>query len=285
MLAHVDGTIERLTTADLEDCLALAREHGWPREERKWRLLLEVGTGFARRDEAGRLIATVVLTPYGARLAVIGMMLVAARHGRRGLGRALMHRALETAAGATVVLHATDQGVPLYLRLGFTAVGTTHTHTGAFTPASDRAGTGDVTSRPARPGDLASLAALDAAVTGGDRTRLVQRLPGFATQLRVIEERGVITGYAGAWRNDQHLVIGPVIAEHPDHAKVLISDLAATTNGQVRLDLDGGHPALRDWATSRGVLAGSATTVMVRGAASLPGDRSRWFLPVMQALG
>ena len=51
------------------------------------------------------------------------MMLVAARYGRRGLGRALMEHLLRAAGDdATVTLFATDMGRPLYEKLGFEAV-------------------------------------------------------------------------------------------------------------------------------------------------------------------
>jgi hypothetical protein len=56
-------------------------------------------------------------------------------------------------------------------------------------------------------------------------------------------------------------------------------------DGPVRLDLDDRYPQLRDWATRHGVPERCATAVMVHGGRPLPGDRSRWFVPVMQALG
>ena len=39
------------------------------------------------------------------------------------------------------------------------------------------------------------------------------------------------------------------------------------------------------WATQHGVALRNSTTVMVHGGQPLPGDRSRWFIPLMQALG
>ena len=36
----------------------------------------------------------------------------------------------------------------------------------------------------------------------------------------------------------------------------------------------------REWVALR-----NSTTVMVHGGQPLPGDRSRWFIPLMQALG
>jgi GNAT superfamily N-acetyltransferase len=271
--------IDSLELADLPECLALARDRDWPPEERKWRLLFTVGTVYGVRDDAGDLVGAAVLTAYGAGLAAISMVLVAARYGRRGIGRRLMARALADAGEATVFLNATDYGRPLYEKLGFVTVGATYTHIGEF------ASPGEGGSRPAEPGDLPAIRELDARVVGADRSHLIRRLSGFAEELRVIERDGRITGYAGAWRNVDNMVIGPVIADGTDDAETLIGDLAAPVEGPVRLDLDDRNPKLRGWATRHGVTPRSAEAVMVYGGGELPGDRDRWFVPVMQALG
>jgi GNAT superfamily N-acetyltransferase len=280
MRSEIRPDIERLTLDDLPDCLALAADRAWPTEAHKWRLLLEVGTAYGLRDEAGELVGTTILTRYQADLAAISMVLVAARHGRRGLGGRLMTHALAEAGDATVFLNATAYGRPLYERLGFVPAGMTQVHAGDFTPPNAPAG-----SRPAEPADLPAIRVLDAQVNGADRTHLVDRLPGFAEQLRVIERDGAITGYAGAWRNVDNVVIGPVIAGTAADATTLIADLAGGVDEPVRLDVDGRHPHLRAWATRHGLVPGFESTVMVHGGRPLPGDRDRWYVPVMQALG
>jgi len=276
----VIGPVERLTLDDLAGCLALAQDRDWQAEEHKWRLLFEVGTVLGLRDDSGGVIGTTVLTRYGIELAVVSMVLVAARHGGSGLGRRLITHALSEAGDAVVFLNATEHGRPLYERVGFVPVGITHTFRGDFVPVPDRRG-----SRPATPLDLPGIAALDAAVMGADRGRLIECLPGFAEQLRVIERDGVITGYAGAWRNVANAVIGPVIAASADDAMTLIADTAGLVTGPVRVDLDESQPALRAWATSRGLVLRYSEPLMVRHGRRLPGDRSRWFAPLTQSLG
>jgi hypothetical protein len=274
------GQIHRLTLGDLPGCLALAQDREWRPEERKWRLLFEVGTGYGLRDEAGDLVGTTILTRYGSGLAAISMVLVAARCGGRGLGRRLMTHALAEAGDGTVFLNATEYGRPLYEKLGFVSVGTTYTYVGGFGSPGGRA-----SSRSAVLGDLKVIRELDAHVNGADRTHLVERLPGFAEQLRVVERHGLITGYAGAWRNADNVIIGPVIAGNIDDAKALIADLAGAVTGSVRLDLDNRYPQLREWAVQHGFALRTSSAVMVLDGRPLPGDRARWFIPLMQALG
>jgi GNAT superfamily N-acetyltransferase len=277
------GPIHPLTLDDLPGCLALTRDREWLPEERKWRLLFDIGTVYGVRDQAGDLAGVTVLTCHGTELATIGMLLVAARYGRRGLGRGLMTHALAEAGQATVLLHATPSGRPLYEKLGFVPVGTCHTYLGGFVSAGR--GDGPAGSRPAGRGDLSAIRTLDARANGTDRAHLIRRLPGFTEQLRVVERRGVVTGYGGAYRGLRYVSIGPVIAERSDEAKTLITDLAGAVAGPVRIDLDDRHPLLLDWAAGRGLAWRDSSLAMVLDGRPLPGDRGRCFAPLMRALG
>ena len=137
-----DLPVRRLNAADLPACLVLAADRNWTREKHKWQLLFEVSDVYGLDDPAGGgLAGAVVLTRYGPDLAAIGMMLVAARYGRRGLGSRLMIHALEQAAGAVVYLTATEFGRPLYQKLGFRAVDVSVTHRGLLRAGLTAAGT------------------------------------------------------------------------------------------------------------------------------------------------
>ncbi|MBG0823770.1 GNAT family N-acetyltransferase [Planomonospora sp. ID91781] len=272
--------IRELTSDDLDACLDLAESRRWGREERKWRFLLEGGEGYGITDPDGTLVATTVLTRYGSRTAAVSMVLVAERRERRGLAGRLVRHAVERAGGATVFLNATAMGRPLYERLGFRVTGAAAMHVGVF--GGEAAGS----SRAAAPEDLKAIADLDAEVAGADRSAMLERYADFAEELRVVEDgRGGIAGYAGRWRNVANTVVGPVIAADPGTARALIADLAARTPGPVRVEVADDRPELAAWLEARGVAAGMRTSDMVLGAGPLPGDRSRFFAPVMSALG
>ena len=253
--------IRMLAGADLRDCLALAADRGWSPEEHKWSLLLEVGDGYGVDDPAGGLAGAVVLTRYGHTLAAVGMMLVAARHGGRGLGRALMTHLLAQAGGATVFLYATKDGRPLYEKLGFRTIGAAATMVGQFRPA---VGNRREHTRPAREHDLATILNVDADGFGGDRAHVVRRLFTLAEQVHVLERDRRIAGYAAAWRNGTTRVIGPVIARDVAGAQALITDLA------VRCGRSGapgsGSRAPRSGQVDAGARAGRGERELVHGA-------------------
>lgn len=297
--------IRRLGPDDLKACTALSVDRGWSPERAKWALLLAVAEPFGVDAPDGRgLAGAVVLTRYGADLASVGMMLVAARYARRGLGRALMEHLIAEAGPATVTLFATDMGRPLYEKLGFRPVRRSVSFVGPFRPSRDNSkrrhagfprdsgagdsgagGAGTYPSRPAAEADLPAILEVDKAAFGADRGHLLARLPWFAEEIRVIETAGGIAGYAAAWRAGvTSTVLGPVVAPDAESAKSLIADLAARARAPVRLDLDPDRPAIPGWAHAHGLEPVSRTTVMARGDLVPRGAPDRIYTPISVAL-
>lgn len=286
--------IRLLGPADLEQCVALSVDRGWLPEKAKWSLLLAASQPFGIDAPDGRgLAGVVVLTRWDADYASVGMMLVASRYQRRGLGKALMEHLLAAAGtGATVTLFATDMGKPLYEKLGFKPVRRNVSFVGRFTPgraavataASAVARAGTV--RDATPADLPAILAADRVAFGADRGPILSRLPGFAERLAILEDPADgITGYAAAWRNHvASTVIGPLVAADHEAAALLVTHLAAGMPTPVRLDLDPDRPELPAWANAHGLEPVARTLVMAHGEVIPRGTPERLFTPISVAL-
>ncbi|KDN18375.1 GNAT family N-acetyltransferase [Amycolatopsis rifamycinica] len=258
--------IRTLTAADLPACSDLAESRSWPREPPKWRLLHETGTLFGIDDPDGLgLAASAALVAFGS-VASISMVLVAPRHGRRGLGRAITERAVSAAGDRVVWLHASTLGRPLYESMGFVADGGCRGHVGRF---ADDGGPG------ASPGSLAEVLPLDLAAHGVDRRSFLARL---GTPF-------VVDGGFAFGTDIGHVtVIGPVVARSVEQAKALIRGVARTVPGEVRVDPDFRFPSLAAWLEERGLVPGPLAPRLVLGGRSLPGDSSMRFAPFTRAV-
>jgi len=278
--------IRRLGPADLAACVALAADRNWSPEKAKWSLLLTASEPFGIDAPDGRgLAGAVVLTRWGPELASVGMMLVAARYGRRGLGRALMEHLLAAAGDATVTLFATDMGRPLYEKLGFQPVRRNVSFVGSFRDRGSRDNSKKLVSRPATKADLPAILNVDKAAFGADRSQVLRLLPAFAEQILVVEGDAGIAGYAAAWRpHVTSTVLGPVVAASADAAKRLITDLAAETPTPIRLDLDPDRTELPGWAHARGLEPVSRTLVMAHGDLVPRGTPEHLYTPISVAL-
>ncbi|ONI76875.1 hypothetical protein ALI144C_32575 [Actinosynnema sp. ALI-1.44] len=270
--------IKRIDATRLDDCLELAVSRDWTPDARIWNLMFEIGVVFGIDDPGGGLAGCVVSTRYGTRLSAIGMMLVAEKFGRQGLGTRLMEHAIADAGTESTWLTATRFGKPLYEKLGFRSVGTCTRYAGdlRLTPAG--------ASRPASTEDIPAIAELDAAVFGAPREHVLRALPAVADQVRVIEGTDGVRGYGVAWRNVDNTAIGPLVADDVRTAQDLIADLAAGSDQPSRFHLADTHSELREWLESHGAEQVFDTTEMVHGA-SHPGDRERLFLPLALATG
>ncbi|WP_329464109.1 GNAT family N-acetyltransferase [Streptomyces sp. NBC_01431] len=275
--------IRRLTADDRIACADLSEDRSWPREEHKWGFLLVAGTGYGIDAPDGKGLASAcVVTSYGPGLAAIGMVLVAERYARQGVGRRLMQHVLREMKGTPLTLHATPYGRPLYEELGFETAGRAEMVRGHFRPSGPAP---TVATRPATAEDLPRILRLDTEVFGQDRTHVITRLPAFADQLRVAEDSAGLIGFAAAWPNMNTHVVGPLIARDTETAKALVASLAAGTDRPLRTDVDVRHEALLSWLKASGVESAGFNTVMTHGIPDLPGDWTRRFAPLTVAAG
>ncbi|MFE9042898.1 GNAT family N-acetyltransferase [Streptomyces sp. NPDC012421] len=275
--------VRRLGPTDLLACADLSENRGWLREEHKWGLLLTAGTGYGIDDPDGDgLLACCVVTSYGPELAAIGMVLVAERYARKGVGRRLMRYVLAEAGETPLTLYATANGQPLYEGLGFTEIGRAEMLKGRFSAA---ASVPRVPVRPATADDLQEILRLDREIFGLDRTPLITRLPAFADHLRVAVEDGAITGFAAAWPNMDTHVVGPLIARDTATAQALVASLAAVSDRPLRTDVDLRHTGLLTWLKENGLAPVITNAMMIRSAPDLPGDADRRFAPLTVAAG
>jgi GNAT superfamily N-acetyltransferase len=105
--------------------MELSTQAGWNQTPEDWRMLMRLDAkGCFGVEVEGRLVATTTLLCYGQALAWVGMVLTRIEWRGRGFARNLLTTALARADQlgiATVKLDATEQGQPVYEKLGFRA--------------------------------------------------------------------------------------------------------------------------------------------------------------------
>lgn len=281
--------IRRLGDETLQECLALAIDREWQPDGHKWQPIFDLGEVWGVRDDGGALIGTATATRFGDVIA-IGNVLVARRAEGRGIGRRLMEHILLRHSGAVFILNATAFGRPLYEKLGFRAVGSTHTHRGFFASDVDGSfaarGGDEPRVRAATPADLPAIARLDAEMYGANREPLLRRVvAGFADVACVSERGGVVTGFGARWSNIGYAQIGPLLATDDAEAAAVITALARDVSGELRVDLNDRDASLRAWASANGLRETGSSALMVRGAGAFPGTRAGWYSALYQAIG
>lgn len=264
--------IRRLGVDDIPECMKLITDRGWTWPPEQWELLLSLGPGLGAFD-GGTILGTAMSTPYPEAQAISGV-LVGTWAERRGVGTALMSNILDISESAVSVLYATSMGEPMYAKLGFHPVGVTSEYHGVFT------GTPAGVTRPATAADLPALAALDRAASGFSRDRFWEFAPS-RYSLRVAEFAGGL-GLIGSRMLANGPAVGPVIAPTAADACAMISDVVAGGT-PFRVDTDDADVAA--FLRANGFDTDKGCSLMVYGATTVPGDRSRYFAPASLALG
>ena len=257
-----DGAIRRLQIDDLAAFSDLSESRGWGRPSTRWSIVLRHALAWGIDHPDGGLAGTVTLCSYAGGPAVLGGMLVATDHERRGLGSRLVQHALAAADGP-VLLYATAFGEPVYRRLGFVTAETMHVHIGSC-PGTVRENRRDVTVDRPDNDNVARLIELDRAAGSGDRQVILSALAGTADARVVIHPSGRAAGLS-YWSGDL-LMVGPIIADSDDEAIDIAAALAAGAP-HCRLDAATCQEALRDWCTSNGLDEDRTAPGMTFGAA------------------
>lgn len=274
-------TLETMKSEHLDGAVALSRQAGWPHRREDWELVWSISEGIVALED-DRVVATTLVTSYGEDAATINMVIVDAAMRGRGLGRKLMEAALARAGERACLLVATQEGLPLYEKLGFVATGHIAQYQGEALPV----GLPDSVSW-AETRDHDSLPVLDREATGHDRSALMRLLRQRA-KFAVIRDNGEMQGFAAVRAFGRGLVIGPVVARNDTEAKALIDFLLAQHKGSfVRLDTDV-STNLAEWLAGRGLAHAGGGVAMRRAPVAQQESRIahyRRYALVSQALG
>lgn len=223
--------------------------------------------GFFLGRVDGEPVSAISVVNYSDRYAFLGFYLV--RPDRRGLGHGL-------ATWRTALAHAGDRivgldGVPdqqdNYRRSGFSATHRTARYVGEPTTPSDpttpSGPVGDAAPStpsvvPAHEVDPLALAAYDSACHHTERPRFLApwlATPGHRALARVVDGR--LTGYGVVRPAEDEARIGPLFADTPADAAVLLDALAAEArafgSARIAIDMPEANPAAARLALDRGL--------------------------------
>jgi ribosomal protein S18 acetylase RimI-like enzyme len=189
----------------------------------------------------------------------VGGVAVVPAHRRVGLGGALTEAIVEFLEGrgvATVLLHATAVGRPVYERLGFVAETAYVTLSG---PTLARASTRAMV-RAGRAADLEAVLALDRTATGEDRRRLLTALWPTGGLVAVVDGRTLGYHLASPWRPG-----GATIAADSGTGLALLDAVRVAPGNEVAISVPAANDAAVGWLESAGFQERYRTIRMHRG--------------------
>jgi GNAT superfamily N-acetyltransferase len=223
MMASGGVVMRKLEPSDVFSAVELSAEAGWNQTAEDWCTLVDLSVeGCLGIEVDGELASTTTLLCYGKRLAWIGMVLTRIRYRGRGFARRLLMQALRLADEMhieTVKLDATDQGQPLYEKLGFRREQPVERW---WRPAAGGVLRRCVSDHKASEDDWR---AVDLRAFGADRTELLAHLARRNPPLRLgssylFSRPGRVSSY-----------LGPCVSQAPETARALMERALETHVG------------------------------------------------------
>ena len=127
-------SVRAMTQEDVATVHALSKAEQWPHRTTDLATMLSIGHGLIA-EMGGAAVASIMWWPCGEEAATLGMVIVAKTHRGAGLGRIVTEAALDAIGARTIMLIATEEGLPLYRKLGFHGISEIRQHQGAaFSP-------------------------------------------------------------------------------------------------------------------------------------------------------
>jgi len=212
----------KLQASDIPAAEQLSADAGWNQTREDWQLLIDLAPeGCLAIEVEGELAATTTLLCYGKRLAWVGMVLTKLPYRGRGFARRLLTDALTLADRLgieTVKLDATDQGQPLYEKLGFRGEQAVE----RWTRQASSDGPGPKSLLGGAAGDWHEA---DRRASGVDRSQLLDKLAARNPKLSIgssylLTRPGRVTRY-----------LGPCVADDPRSAQALIHGAVQNSGG------------------------------------------------------
>lgn len=271
--------IESLSRELLPRLRGLSDEANWNQLADDWELMLSFGEGWGVfAADRQTLLASCMCLPYPPDRAWISMVLVTAAARRRGLATQLMQIALARLdeLQLTAWLDATDDGRPVYQRLGFVDQWRFSRWARASAKPTAAIGAASGELRPVAPDNLSSLSSLDESAVGLVRPEVLRslatRAPDLAWHADTDSQQGFVLGRPGR----QATQIGPLVASSDALAQSLLTQAMLATRGGAIIDVPDARVELTKQLSRLGFERVRRFTRMARPrSASEPGAANR----------
>lgn len=245
--------IRPMQQGDIEQAMRLKDLEGWNQTEQDWEMLLKLSseTCFVAVCDK-EVIGTITAVNYSNELAWIGMMLIAEKYRRKGIGSLLLnHNMKRLQEYKTIGLDATPLGRNVYIKLGFEEEYIISRMATSSLPKQTITDSGTFIT-PISSHDIQEIATLDKAVSGAVRTNLIELLSErYPEKALKLEKDGRIAGYCLGRDGVKHNHLGPVIALTTKDAKTLLSAAMSRLVGQpVVIDVPVKKRQLLQWLVS-----------------------------------
>ncbi|KSU63163.1 acetyltransferase [[Bacillus] enclensis] len=271
--------------SDIKDLMELSASVGWDYDEYEIGTVLSSGKIFGHKNAEGKIVSSAAIVLYDNKLASIGMVIVHKEYRGMGLGKDATQKCLDfTSSNTSIMLIATEEGRPLYDKMGFITVDCVHKFLcDEYNPLNR---SGDVTIKRFSSNNITEILKLDKAAFGDKRSKFLQNRINQSEQCLVVRDnKANIIGYGISILGPVNLILGPIVAPESQTAALILDKLASRHQGKLRIDVPSGNEDFMLFLEQQGFKQVSQPPVMVINSAEMPPRNKTLFGIAAQIFG
>ncbi|HEQ3524860.1 TPA: GNAT family N-acetyltransferase [Bacillus cereus] len=241
-MSELEIRLERLREEQIGDIVSLSSYIGWDYNREEVEIIFNSGIVYGVWNERKELIASAAIILYGEALASIGMVIVHPDYKGRGIGKVITNSCMNSVSAQTpIMLIATDEGKPLYEKLGFRVVSYVSKYICNSYNANHKCAENEEYMMVYRECDLEGIIKIDEGAFGTSRNGfLKQRIMQSERCVVVKDTKEDVVGYGISIQTSENKIIGPVVAKNDTMAMRIVHYLAREHHGKLRMDVPEG---------------------------------------------
>ncbi|MBD8073588.1 GNAT family N-acetyltransferase [Bacillus sp. FSL L8-0199] len=241
-MIELEIRVERLREEKTGNIVSLSSYIGWDYNREEIETIFNVGIVYGVWNEREELIASAAIILYGEKLASIGMVIVHPDYKGRGIGKIITEACVKSVSAHTpIMLIATDEGKPLYEKLGFRAVSYVSKYICNSYNANHKCAENEEYMMVYKESDLEGIIKIDKGAFGTSRNEFLKQRIMQSEQCVVVKDtKENVVGYGISIQTPENKIIGPVVAKNNAMAMRIVHDLARGHNGKLRMDVPEG---------------------------------------------
>ncbi|SME18993.1 acetyltransferase [Bacillus cereus] len=235
-------SVDRLRKENIEDIVALSSYIGWDYNGEEIETIFDSGIVYGVWNRRKELIASAAIILYGEKVASIGMVIVHPNYKGRGIGKAITDSCIKSVSTQTpIMLIATDEGKPLYEKLGFRAVSYVSKYICNSYNVNDYCIGNEDYIMNYEECDLEKIIKIDEDAFGTSRNEFLKQRIMQSDQCVVVKDtKENVVGYGISIQTPENKIIGPIAAKNDAMAMRIVHDLAREHHGKLRIDVPEG---------------------------------------------
>ncbi|MGD6892054.1 GNAT family N-acetyltransferase [Bacillus mobilis] len=235
-------SVERLREEKIENIVSLSSYIGWDYNREEIETIFDSGIVYGVWNKRKELISSAAIILYGEKSASIGMVIVHPDYKGRGIGKAITNACMKSVSVQTpIMLIATDEGKPLYEKLGFKVVSYVSKYICNSYNVNDYCIGNQDNIMNYEEVDLEEIIKIDEYAFGTNREVFLKKRIIQSEQCIVVKgNKQNVLGYGLSIQTPENKIIGPVVAKNDETAMRIVHHLARNHNGKLRIDVPKG---------------------------------------------